>query len=173
LAHVVLPATTFAEKEGTFTNTERRVQRVRKGIPAIGESRPDWLITCQLAEKMGKKGFAFDNPSKIMQEIASLSPIYGGISYDRLELGGLQWPCADKQSDGTGVLYAEGLGVGAGAFAPVRYEDERQVPACARPWAQPVPFGDGDAGKEGERPQYSARQRLGPAESRGCVEAGS
>jgi formate dehydrogenase alpha subunit len=127
LAEVVLPASSFAEKDGTFANTERRVQRVRRSVPAVGESRADWLITCQIAGKMGKKGFAFDSPSKIMQEIASLSPIYGGISYDRLEQSGLQWPCVDKQSEGTEVLHADGFASGAGAFAPVKYEPPQNI----------------------------------------------
>ena len=121
-AHVVLPATTFAEKEGTFTNTERRIQRVRKAVDSAGESRYDWKITCQLAQRMGKEGFTFDTPSKIMVEIASLAPIYGGISYDRLEDAGLQWPCPDKQSEGTPVLYSEAFVEGKGRFGPLEYK---------------------------------------------------
>ena len=81
LAHVVLPGVTFAEKDGTFTNTERRVQRVRKAIEPVGNSKPDWWITCQIAQRMGSKGFDFAHPSQIMDEIASLTPSYGGISY--------------------------------------------------------------------------------------------
>jgi formate dehydrogenase alpha subunit len=121
-AHVVLPATTFAEKDGTFTNTERKVQRVRKAVDTIGDSRPDWKITCQLAQKMGKEGFTFDNPSKIMAEIASLTPIYGGISFERLENGSLQWPCPDKQSKGTPFLYNEAFIEGKGHFVPLGYK---------------------------------------------------
>ena len=122
MAHVVLPATTFAEKEGTFTNTERRIQRVRKAVDSAGDSRYDWRITCQLAQKMGKEGFAFDTPSKIMAEIASLASIYGGISYDRLEDAGLQWPCFDKQSEGTPVLHSESFIGGKGKFIPLEYK---------------------------------------------------
>ncbi|UCC16628.1 MAG: molybdopterin-dependent oxidoreductase, partial [Dehalococcoidales bacterium] len=122
LAHVVLPATTFAEKEGTFTNTERRVQRVRKAVDSPGDSWHDWKIICQLAQKMGKDGFAFNTPSNIMAEAASLAPIYGGISYDRLEDSGIQWPCPDKQSEGTPVLHNEGFIGGKGQFTPLEYK---------------------------------------------------
>ncbi|HEY96303.1 MAG TPA: formate dehydrogenase subunit alpha [Dehalococcoidia bacterium] len=121
MAHVVLPATTFAEKEGTFTNTERKVQRVRKAVDSAGDSRHDWKIICQLAQKMGKEGFAFDTPSKIMAEIAGLTPIYGGIAYNRLEDRSLQWPCADNQSEGTPALHSEEFTGGRGQFAPLEY----------------------------------------------------
>ncbi|MFC1962979.1 molybdopterin-dependent oxidoreductase, partial [Chloroflexota bacterium] len=77
--HVVLPASSFAEKDGTFTNTERRVQRVRQVIEPMGESRPDWWIVCQIAKKMGAKGFDYQHTADIMEEIAGLTPIYGGI----------------------------------------------------------------------------------------------
>jgi formate dehydrogenase alpha subunit len=122
MADVVLPATTFAEKDGTFTNTERRVQRVRKAADTIGDSRPDWLITCQLGQKMGKKGFEFDYPAKIMEEIASLTPIYAGFSYERLETGGLQWPCLDKESNGTPVLHVGAFMGGKGQFKALEYK---------------------------------------------------
>ena len=112
IADVVLPATTFAEKDGTFTNSERRVQRVRKVIEPIGESRPDWKIFCDLADRMETmfdlnlgKEFRFDHPSKIWSEMASLTPNMNGISYERLENGGIQWPCPDKHHPGTRFLY--------------------------------------------------------------------
>ncbi|MEK7777591.1 MAG: formate dehydrogenase subunit alpha, partial [Chloroflexota bacterium] len=92
-AHVVLPAVSFAEKDGTFTNTERRVQRIRKAIEPVGASRPDWWITCQIATRLGGKGFNFSHPAEILEEAAALTPSYRGISYNRLENGGLQWPC--------------------------------------------------------------------------------
>ncbi|MDI6689676.1 MAG: formate dehydrogenase subunit alpha [Actinomycetota bacterium] len=84
-AHVVLPAASFAEKEGTFTNTERRIQRVRKAMEPVGDSRPDWEITCELARRLDGKGFDFSHPAEITSEIASIAPLYGGVSYDRLE----------------------------------------------------------------------------------------
>lgn len=92
LAHIVLPAASFAEKDGTFTNVERRVQRVRKAIEPIGDAKPDWWIICQIAERLGGKGFDFAHPSQIMDEIAALTPIYSDISYERLEQEGFLCP---------------------------------------------------------------------------------
>jgi len=107
MADVVLPAASFAEKDGTFTNTERRVQRVRKAIEPVGNSRPDWVIIRDLAKNMGAQGFDFDDPEEIMEEIRSLTPQYGGITYGRIEGTGLQWPCPDIEHPGTEYLYAE------------------------------------------------------------------
>ena len=89
LAHVVLPAASFAEKDGTFTNTERRVQRVRKAVESPGEAKSDSWITCQIARRMGASGFDFAGASDVMEEIASLVPSYQGISYDRIDEVGL------------------------------------------------------------------------------------
>jgi predicted molibdopterin-dependent oxidoreductase YjgC len=128
LADVVLPAVTFAERDGTFTNTERRVQRVRKVIEPIGDSKPDWWITCQLARWMGGKGFDFSHPSQIMEEIARLAPIYGGISYRRLEEGSLQWPCPSQEHPGTPVLHTKQFARGKGRFMPLEYKPPRELP---------------------------------------------
>ena len=113
IADLVLPATSFAEKDGTFTNSERRVQRVRKVVKPIGESRPDWEIICDLARRMSRDlglgledQFAFTHPSEIWQEMADNTPIIAGISYDRLEQeGGIQWPCPTPDHPGTRFLY--------------------------------------------------------------------
>ena len=107
LADVVLPAASYAEKEGTFTSTERLVQMVRKAIEPPGESRSDWQIICDLAKVIGSKEFEYKSPAEIMDEIASLTPSYGGISYDRLRKGGLAWPCLSKEHPGTPYLYKE------------------------------------------------------------------
>ena len=120
LADVVLPAASFAEKEGTFTSTDRRVQRVRQAILAPGEAREDWQITCQLAEKMGHH-FGYTSASQIMDEVALLTPIYGGVHYDRLEGAGLQWPCTDRSHPGTRFLYKDTFSRGLGKFHPVEY----------------------------------------------------
>jgi len=128
LADVILPGTTFAEKDGTFTNTERRVQRVRKAIEPIGNSRADWLITCQLAQKMKAKGFNFEHPSQIMDEIARLTPSYGGISYERLENGGLQWPCPTREHPGTPILHTQQFTRGKGKFIPLEYKPPMELP---------------------------------------------
>ncbi len=127
MADVVLPGVTAAEKDGTFTNTERRVQRIRKAIDPIGDSMPDWWITCQLGKRAGKEGFDFDNPSKIMDEIASLAPIYGGISYERLETGSLHWPCPDKDNEGTQLLHAGSFAGGKGQFIPLEYKPPEEL----------------------------------------------
>ncbi len=128
LAHVVLPAATFAEKDGTFTNTERRVQRVRKAIEPVGDSKPDWWIVCELAKRIGAKGFDFEGPSQIMEEIASLTPSYGGISYRRLEDGGLQWPCPTEDHPGTPVLHVLQFSRGKGQFIPLKYKPPAELP---------------------------------------------
>jgi predicted molibdopterin-dependent oxidoreductase YjgC len=128
LADVVLPSVSFAEKDGTFTNTERRVQRVRKAIEPIGESKTDWEITCQIARKMGAKGFDFENPSQIMDEIASLTPSYGGITYSRLEAGGLQWPCPTQEHPGTPILHSAQFSRGKGRFTPLEYKPPMELP---------------------------------------------
>ncbi len=129
LAHVVLPATTFAEKDGTFTNTERRVQRVRKAIAPIGDAKPDWWITCQIARKMGGKGFEFERPSQIADEIARVTPSYGGISYKRLDKeDGLQWPCPTEKHPGTPILHTEQFTRGKGQFIPLEYKPPMELP---------------------------------------------
>jgi formate dehydrogenase alpha subunit len=89
-AQVILPGVSFAEKDGTFTNMERRVQRVRKAISPVGESLPDWKILCDLSTKMDYP-MGYQSPAEIMEEIASLTPIYAGVSYSDLERGGIQW----------------------------------------------------------------------------------
>lgn len=122
LAHIVLPACSFAEKDGTFTNTDRRVQRVRKAIDPIGDSKPDWQIISELAQTMGKKNFGCDSPSGIMQEIRSLTPSYAGITYDRLDRGEvLHWPCPQETHPGTPVLHQERFVKGKGKFHAVDY----------------------------------------------------
>jgi len=123
-----LPGASFAEKDGTFTNTERRVQRVRKAIEPIGDSRPDWQITCQLGQKMGNSGFDFASPAQIMDEIALLTPSYGGISYRRLEEGGLQWPCPTPEHPGTPILHTRQFTRGKGRFIPLEYKPPMELP---------------------------------------------
>ena len=129
-ADVVLPAATFAEKDGTFTNTERRIQRVRKAIDPPGEAKPDSWITSQIARRMGAEGFDFECPAEIMKEIASLVPSYGGISYDRLEDGGLQWPCPSPDHPGTPLLHSQKFATadGKGKFMPLEYKPSAELP---------------------------------------------
>ncbi len=128
LADVVLPTVSFAEKDGTFSNTERRVQLIRKAIKPIDESKPDWLIITELANKMGYK-MEYTSPEAIMEEIARLTPSYGGISYERLEKErGLQWPCPDSSHPGTKFLHKDKFVSGKGKFQPVRYRQPAEEP---------------------------------------------
>ena len=113
IADVVLPATSFAEKDGTFTNSERRVQRVRKAVEPIGRSRSDWEIICDLGRRMSSRlgenlehEFTYSHPSEIWDEMARLTPTLAGISYGRLDSeGGIQWPCPTPDHPGTRFLY--------------------------------------------------------------------
>jgi len=128
-ADVVLPGASFAEKDGTFVNTERRVQRVRKAIEPVGESKADWQIFCEVAQKMGAKGFDYSDPVEIMREIADLTPAYGGITYQRLdEEGGLQWPCPTEDHPGTKYLHDGMFSRGLGKFAPLAYRPPAEQP---------------------------------------------
>ncbi len=117
-ADVVLPACTFAEKEGTFTNTERRVQRVRKALNPIGASLPDSEIILRLARRFGVS-WTYNDSSEIMDEVASLAPQYGGIEYCRLEKEGLHWPCRGPQDPGTPILHCDMFSCGLGRFQPI------------------------------------------------------
>jgi len=120
LADVIFPASAFAEKDGTFTNTERRVQRIRQALPPPGEAKADWQIISALAEKMGHS-FSYQSTEQIMEEIAALTPIYGGIRFDRLDEGGLQWPCLDTSHPGTPFLHQGSFSRGRGKFHAVNY----------------------------------------------------
>lgn len=134
LADVVLPGATFAEKDGTFTNTERRVQRVRHTIEPLYKCRPDWQIICNLSSNMGYK-MDYNSPSEIMDEIAVLTPIYGGIFYDRLNKGwGLQWPCRDRKDLGTTFLHREMFARGKGRFVPIEYRPPDEEPSKEYPF---------------------------------------
>lgn len=127
LAHVVLPGVSPAEKDGTFSNTERRVQRIRKAIDPIGNSRPDWQIICELSGQMGYK-MDYASPEAIMKEIAKLTPSYGGITYDRLENGGLAWPCPNPDHPGTPYLHKDKFARGLGKFMPITYKQPAELP---------------------------------------------
>lgn len=127
-ANVVLPAASYAEKDGTFTNTERRVQRIRKAIEPIGESLADWQIIGAIANRCGYQQMQYQNPSEIMDEIALLTPTYGGISYQRIDQVGLQWPCPDHNNPGTPILHTEKFSRGLGNFMPAEYCQSAELP---------------------------------------------
>ncbi|MEE4274699.1 MAG: formate dehydrogenase subunit alpha [Thermoleophilia bacterium] len=123
LADVVLPAASYAEKDGTFTNTERRVQLLHKAVAAPGEAREDWRIIADLARRMGAQtGWSYSSTDDIMREIAALTPSYAGVSHERLEEGGLCWPCTSPEHPGTPILHIGGFTRGRGRFFPVAYQ---------------------------------------------------
>ncbi len=126
LAHVVLPGSSFAEKDGTFTNTERRVQRVRRAIEPPGEAKEDWRIIQELSNRLGY-AMDFESPRVIMEEIARLTPSYGGITYDRLQGEGLHWPCPNQEHPGTKFLHQGRFTRGKGLFAPIEYKPAAEV----------------------------------------------
>ncbi|MEN8614170.1 formate dehydrogenase subunit alpha [Dehalogenimonas sp. THU2] len=128
IAHVILASVSFAEKDGTFTNTERRVQRVRRAVAPIGDSRPDWWITNELGKRLGGKGFDYTGPDRIFDEMRSLTPSYGGITWERLETGGLQWPCPTPTHPGTPILHVERFSRGKGAFKALEYRPSAEQP---------------------------------------------
>lgn len=127
LADVVLPACSFAEKDGTFTNTERRVQRVRKAVAGPGSSWPDWEILCEVAWRMDYD-MSYPDASAIEDEIASVTPSYCGIVYDRIEDVGLQWPCPAPDHPGTKFLHKDKFARGLGKFHPVSFLPPQEMP---------------------------------------------
>ena len=137
-ADVVLPAATFSETEGTFTNTERRVQLVGKATDPPGDARQDWAIIQDLANRIDHAGdaWAYDDPAEVMDEISEVAPIYGGISHDRLDQeGGLQWPCEDASDPGTPYLYEESFNFpdGKARFVPADTGEPGDLPSEAFP----------------------------------------
>ena len=134
LADVVLPGATFAEKDGTFTNTERRVQRIRKAIEPIGESKADYEIINEVMAAIGYKN-DFTTASEIFDEMASVTPSYSGMDYDRFEeLGSLQWPCTSKDHPGTPILHVGKFTRGDRAvFKPAPYRPSAEQPDAEYP----------------------------------------
>ena len=127
LADVVLPGATFAEKDGTFSNTERRVQRVRKAVEPKGNSCPDWKILADIMQAMGYPA-GYTSPEEIFDEMRSLTPSYAGITYKRLDQGGIQWPCPTENHPGTQVLHIGKFSRGLGKFSAVEYRDPAELP---------------------------------------------
>nr|BAL56236.1 formate dehydrogenase, alpha subunit [uncultured Acetothermia bacterium] len=132
-AHVVLPAASFAEKDGTFVNSERRVQRIRKAIEPIGQSKPDWVILCEVAQRLGYT-MSYRSPEKIFEEIRALVSIYAGISYRRLEEHyGLQWPCPTEDHPGTKFLHRERFTRGRAQLIGIDYFPPAELPDAEFP----------------------------------------
>lgn len=138
-ADVLLPGVSFAEKDGTFTNTERRVQRINKIIEPLGEAKPDWKIISDLAKEMVKRkkinpdslfnNWAYHDTTEILNEINSLVPSYGGITVNRLENGEcLQWPCPNSGHPGTPILHIDKFARGVGKFTPLDHIPPAETP---------------------------------------------
>ncbi len=120
-AHIILPAAGALEQDGTFTNGERRIQHVRPAVPAPGEARPDWEAIRDVAVKMGAN-WHYHHPAEVMDEIAQVAPhLFGGVSYDRLDGDGLQWPCPSKDHPGTITVHADGFMRGKGQLVVIDY----------------------------------------------------
>ena len=133
VADVVLPAASFAEKNGTFSSTDRTVQRVRKAIEPLDGCREDWKIIGEIGRLMGYDGLSYSSPEEIMKEIASVTPSYGGISYERLEEKGIPWPCPTPNHPGTPFLHKDQFSRGKGKFAAVEYIPPAELPDDAYP----------------------------------------
>jgi len=127
LADVVFPACSYAEKDGTFTATDRRVQLVRKAVEPLGGSRPDWWIIQELSRRLGHE-MSFSGPDEIMDEVARVAPIYGGISHARLQTEDLRWPCRDAGDPGTRILHIGRFSCGRGRFHAVEHRPPAEEP---------------------------------------------
>lgn len=126
-ADVILPATCYAEKDGTFTNTERRVQKVRKAVNPPGDARLDWEILSEIATRLGADGFDYKNSEEIFNEIRLTTPSYRGITYERIDKVGLQWPCPTEEHPGTPYLHKGVFPRGKGLMIPVEYEEPAEL----------------------------------------------
>jgi formate dehydrogenase major subunit len=127
LADVVLPATSWGETDGTYTNTERRIQRLRAAVDPPGEAKPDWWILSALANRLGIPGFEYDSPKEIFNELCSLAPIYAGVDWDLIAGGQYQWPVPYKGHPGTPRLHEDGFINGRALFRVIGYRDPAEV----------------------------------------------
>jgi formate dehydrogenase alpha subunit len=147
MAHVVLPGVSFAEKEGTFTNTERRIQRVRAALPIKGAARRDLDIICELGQRLSGvaaddstdvvhpvSNWRYSGASAVWDEIAALTPSMAGVSYKRLDPHGLQWPCPTADHPGTPILHKEKFTRGLGKFTPLTFREPAETPDEAYPF---------------------------------------
>ena len=132
MADVVLPSASFAEKDGTFTNTERKVQRVRKAVTAPGKAREDGVILCDLSKRFGY-AMSYKDSSQVMEEIARVTPSYCGINYNRIKTKGLHWPCTGTDHPGTPCLHMDQFTCGLGVFHAIDYRPPAEVPDDAYP----------------------------------------
>jgi formate dehydrogenase alpha subunit len=133
LAHVVLPGACWAEKDGTFSNTERKMQRVRKAVEHPQGAEPDWKIIAELGTRLGLS-MEYDSPSEIFDEMAGLSPAFAGMSHQRLEAGGIQWPCPSPDHPGTPFLHKGQFTRGKGLFHVISFRPPEELPDSEYPF---------------------------------------
>jgi formate dehydrogenase major subunit len=131
-ADVILPAASFPEKEGTYTNTDRRVQLGRKAIDPPGQARPDWQIICDIATRMGYP-MRYNSPEDVFRELTALSPNLAGLSYERLGKTGELWPCPDPDKPGQSVIFIDDFPTGRGKFVPAEFAPAQELPDKAYP----------------------------------------
>jgi len=133
-AHLILPAAGVLEQDGTFTNAERRIQRVRRAVPPPGEARPDWKIIIDVAAALGL-GWTYATPAEVMDEVARVAPdLFGGVHYGRLEADGLQWPCPEPSHPGTATVHADGFLRGRGKLTAIDYLPSPEHDLAGYPW---------------------------------------
>ena len=127
LAHVVFPATSWGETDGTFTNSERRIQRVRQAVTPQGEAKPDWWIVSAMANRLGWPGFEYDSAKEVFNEMCTVAPNYAGVDWAMVDDGQYQWPIPYKGHPGTPRLHEDGFSNGRGIFKQITYRDPAEV----------------------------------------------
>jgi predicted molibdopterin-dependent oxidoreductase YjgC len=127
LADVVFPATAWGETDGVQINTERRVQRLHKAVNPPGQAKPDWWIVCQIAKRLGFGGFDYPSAKEVFNELCSVSPIYLGLDWDRIERGEYQWPVPEQGHPGTPRLHEREFPSGRGLFRLIQYRDPAET----------------------------------------------
>jgi formate dehydrogenase major subunit len=132
LAHVVLPTASWGEKDGTYTNTERRVQRVRKAVTSPGEAKPDWEIITLVAGKLGA-GWRYSSAEEVFEEVRKVTASYAGITYERIENEGIAWPCPNTDHPGTPILHTAAFSRGKGLFSVCEHIDPAELPDSEYP----------------------------------------
>jgi predicted molibdopterin-dependent oxidoreductase YjgC len=133
MAHIVLPGASFAEKDGTFSNSERRVQMVRKAIEPVGDARPDWEIVQELSSRLGRP-MNYSGPEDIFKEMCQVTPSYAGMTYPRLQGEGICWPCPTPDHPGTSYLHKDKFSRGLGLFHAIEYRAPAEEPDLEYPF---------------------------------------
>ena len=134
LAHVVLPGAVWAEVEGTYTNTERAVQRIRKAVEPPGQARPNWVILSEIGRRLGLPNMTYSSAREVFEEMTALTPSFSGITYDRIDVTDIQWPCPSPDHPGTQFLHQHGFARGKGLFSAIKYRPNEELPDKEYPY---------------------------------------